>query len=165
MSNPYIGEIRMFAGNFAPNGWLLCQGQTIFIADNDALFALIGTTYGGDGQTTFNLPNLQSRIPVHAGSGYTLSQQGGAEQVTLNTQQMPSHSHPLAAQSANVSITNPTNNVWAGSALNIYSSDAPTVNMNPQAIGAAGGSQPHENVMPILAINFIICLFGIFPTQ
>ncbi len=154
----------MFAGNFAPVDWAFCNGQTLSIAEYDALFNLIGTTYGGNGQTTFALPNLQSRIPIHQGSGYALAQMGGAEQVTLNTQQMPSHSHPPAAQSATGSTTNPTNSVWAASAQNIYTDAAPSVNMNSQAIGATGGSQPHENVMPILAINFIISLFGIFPT-
>ena len=164
MSTPFIGEIRMFAGNFPPNGWAFCNGAIVAIAENETLFQLIGTTYGGDGQSTFALPNLQSRIPVHQGSGYLLAQTGGAEQVTLTTSQLPSHSHPPTAQSANGS-NNPTNNVWAASAGSIYSNAAPTAIMNPQAIGATGGNQPHENVMPILAINFIISLFGIFPSQ
>ena len=165
MSSPFIGEIRMFAGNFAPAGWMLCQGQLLPISENDTLFNLIGTTYGGDGQTTFALPNLQSRIPVHVGQGYTLAQTGGVETVTLTTQQIPAHSHVPLGQSGNGSAA-PTNSVWAASATqNIYTDVAPAVNMNPAAISPTGGNQPHDNMMPFLAINFIISLFGIFPSQ
>ena len=165
MASPYIGEIRMFGGNFAPNGWMLCQGQILPISENEALFNLIGTIYGGDGQSTFALPNLQSRIPVHQGAGYVLGQTGGAESVTLTTQQIPSHSHTPQAQSGN-GASAPGNSVWAAAATqNIYTDAAPSIAMNPQAIGFTGGSQPHDNLMPYLAINFIISLFGIFPSQ
>lgn len=168
MGNPYVGEIRMFAGNFAPNGWLLCQGQILPISENDVLFQLIGTTYGGDGQDTFALPNLASRIPVHqgtqAGRTYTLGETGGVETVTLTTQQIPVHLHTPQAQSGNGSSA-PGNSVWAASATqNIYTDAAPSIAMNAQAIGLTGGSQPHDNLMPYLAVNFIISLFGIFPS-
>ncbi len=168
MGQPYVGEIRMFAGNFAPAGWEFCAGQLLPISENETLFQLIGTTYGGDGQVTFALPNLQSRIPVHVGTSsgitYTLGETGGAEAVTLTTQQIPSHSHTPQGQSGNGSSA-PGNSVWASSAtLNIYTDAAPAVNMNAQAIGLTGGNQPHDNMMPYLAINFIISLFGIFPT-
>ncbi len=169
MGTPFVGEIRMFGGNFAPAGWALCNGQLLAIADNDTLFNLIGTTYGGDGQTTFALPNLQSRIPVHAGTGpggtYTLGQLAGQEQVTLTTQQIPSHSHVPQGQPG-IGSAAPGNSVWAASAtLNPYTDVAPAVNMNPAAILATGGSQPHDNMMPFQAINFIISLFGVFPSQ
>ena len=155
----------MFGGNFAPAGWMFCAGQLLAISENATLFQLIGTTYGGDGQTTFALPNLQSRIPVHAGSGYVLGQNGGVETVTLTSSQIPSHSHVPQGQSGNGSAA-PGGGVWAASATqNIYTDVAPTVNMNPGAILPTGGSQPHDNMMPYLAVNFIISLFGIFPSQ
>ena len=162
----FIGEIRMFAGNFAPVEWALCQGQTLPIAENDALFALIGTTYGGDGQTTFNLPNLSSRLPVHQGAGYTLGQSGGAEQVTLTSQQIPSHGHPMLAANVTGSQITPSGNLPANS-FNVtpYINDAPTGTMNANAISSIGGSQPHDNMQPFLCINFIIALSGIFPSQ
>lgn len=168
MSQPFVGEIRMFGGNFAPAGWMLCQGQLLPISENETLFNLIGTTYGGDGQSTFGLPNLQSRIPVHVGtqggSSYTLGQTGGVETVTLTSSQIPSHSHVPQGQSGNGSAA-PGGGVWAASATqNIYTDVAPAVNMNPAAIGSTGGSQPHNNMMPYLAVNFIISLFGVFPS-
>ena len=154
----------MFGGNFAPAGWMFCAGQLLAISGNETLFQLIGTTYGGDGQTTFALPNLQSRIPVHAGSGYVLGQNGGVETVTLTSSQIPSHSHVPQGQSGNGSAA-PGGGVWAASATqNIYADVAPTVNMNPGAILPTGGSQPHNNMMPYLAVNFIISLFGVFPS-
>lgn len=169
MGSPYVGEIRMFAGNFAPSGWALCQGQTLAIADNDTLFNLIGTTYGGDGQTTFNLPNLASRLPVHMGTGggstYSLGQMAGVEQVTLTTQQIPSHTHSANSNTSNQGSSNPTGGYWAASPL--YTEYAPTTDntvMNGSAIAPAGGSQPHDNMVPFLCINFIIALFGIYPT-
>ena len=172
MGEPYIGEIRMFAGNFAPNGWMTCEGQTLAISENDALFTLIGTTYGGDGQSTFNLPNLASRVPIHFGTGpdgttYQLGGAAGTEQETLTVQQIPAHSHAVGCRSAGTNnSTNPQDSVWNPSDSNQYSSNTAGLQaMNPAAISPAGGSQPHENVQPFLCINFIISLFGVFPSQ
>jgi len=160
----------MFAGNFAPNGWMLCEGQTLPISENDVLFQLIGTTYGGDGESTFNLPNLASRVPIHQGTGpdgvtYQLGEQAGTESVTLTTQQIPSHTHPLTASTADGTTPNPQGNVLAQTPTGIfpYFEDTPGVNMNANAITPVGGSQPHENCQPFLCINFIISLFGIYP--
>jgi microcystin-dependent protein len=165
MSQPFIGEIRMFAGNFAPVGWAFCNGALIPIDQNDALFQLIGTTYGGDGQTTFALPDLQSRVPVHAGPGFALGQTGGAETVTLTVSQIPAHNHvPQASSTAGIQ-SSPSNGVWAQSTLGQFSSAAPSVTMAPAALGSSGGSQPHDNMIPFLAVNFILSLFGIFPSQ
>jgi len=166
MSSPFIGEIRMFAGNFAPAGWAFCNGAIMPIDQNDALFNLIGTTYGGDGQTTFALPNLQSRVPVHVGPGFALGQSGGTESVTLTTSQIPAHSHVPQASTTGGTQTSPANNVWAqNTQLNEYSPNPPDANMDPAALGSAGGSQPHDNMIPFLVINFILSLFGIFPSQ
>ena len=165
MSSPFIGEIRMFAGNFNPNGWMLCQGQIVPISENDALFNLIGTTYGGDGQTTFALPNLQSRVPIHVGPGFALGQSGGTETVTLTVSQIPAHSHVPQAFDAAGTQSSPAANVWAQSTLNNYDTNAPASSMNPAACGSAGGSQPHDNMVPFLVINFILSLFGVFPSQ
>ncbi len=168
---PYVGEIRMFAGNFPPNGWMFCEGATLPISENEVLFQLIGTTYGGDGQETFNLPNLASRVPIHMGTGpdgttYQIGENAGTEQETLSVAQIPSHTHPLSAANAVANDPNPANNMLGeSSALSLYQSANPTVPMAAQSIGAAGGSQPHENTQPFLCINFIISLFGIFPTQ
>src|SRR5215468_4860592 len=158
MSSPFIGEIRMFAGNFAPAGWAFCNGALIPISENDALFNLIGTTYGGDGQNTFALPNLQSRLPVHVGPGFALGQSGGEETVTLTTSQIPAHSHVPLANSSPGTQPSPAAGLWAGSSpsLNQYSQAAPGVNAAPGALSNAGGSQPHDNMVPFLAINFII---------
>lgn len=164
MSDPYVGEIRMFGGNFAPNGWQFCQGQLMSISDYDTLFNLIGTTYGGDGQNTFGLPNLASRIPLHQSSGYPLGATGGAESVTLLTQQLPSHSHPALANSTGTT-NSPTNAVWASGTTTEYSTAAPTATMSPAALSVAGGGQPHDNMPPYLAINFIISMYGIYPSQ
>ena len=166
MSQPFIGEIRMFAGNFAPVGWSFCNGAIIPIDQNDALFNLIGTTYGGDGQTTFALPNLQSRVPVHVGPGFALGQSGGAESVTLTTSQIPAHSHVAQGDSGTATLPSPANNVWAANnTLTPYTNGAPTDAMDPAAMGSAGGSQPHDNMIPFLVINFILSLFGVFPSQ
>jgi microcystin-dependent protein len=166
MGTPYVGEIRMFGGNFAPVGWMLCQGQLLPISENETLFNLIGTTYGGDGQSTFGLPNLQSRVPIHQGPGFVLAQLAGEETVTLITQQIPNHNHTPAANSANGTQGSPSNGVWAQSSLNEFSvTNPPNLAMAPQAILASGGSQPHDNMMPYLVINFIISLFGVFPSQ
>jgi len=173
MSQPYIGEIRMFGGSFAPAGWAFCSGQTMPISENDALFILLGTTYGGDGQETFGLPNLQSRVPVHAGQGpgisqnYQLGEMAGTESVTLTTNQIPSHTHPALCSSVGGNSSDPAGGLWAFSDLNQYANAAPDVSMGTPPIQstAAGGSQPHDNMIPYLVVNFIISLFGIFPTQ
>jgi microcystin-dependent protein len=172
MSQPYVGEIRMFGGNFAPSGWMLCQGQLLAIAENDTLFNLIGTTYGGDGQENFALPDLQGRIPIHqgtnpkGGSTYVLAQNGGAEQVTLTTQQIPIHNHSFAVSTALVNGNTPKNNVLGQSAtFQMYIQQPPSVPMANNALSIVGGSQPHDNFQPYLCINFIISLFGIFPHQ
>ncbi len=169
---PYVGEIRMFAGNFPPNGWMFCEGQTLPISENDVLFQLIGTTYGGDGQETFNLPNLASRVPIHMGTGpdgttYQLGEMAGAEQVTLATTQIPAHTHPLTASASAGNSPNPQNNVVSQTdgTISLYIADPPGAAMNAGAISPAGGSQPHENCQPFLCINFIISLFGVFPSQ
>jgi len=165
MSSPFIGEIRMFGGNFAPAGWAFCDGALMAIDQNDALFNLIGTTYGGDGQTTFALPNLQSRVPVHVGPGFALGQTAGAETVTLTTSQIPAHSHVPQADSNPGTQSSPAGGVWAQSTLGQFSSSPPSVTMAAAALGQAGGSQPHDNMVPFLVVNFILSLFGIFPSQ
>jgi microcystin-dependent protein len=170
MSDPFIGEIRMFGGNFAPAGWAFCNGQLMPISENDALFALIGTTYGGDGQQTFGLPDLQGRLPMHMGTGpglslRTIGEQGGVESVTLTVNQIPIHSHAPLAVSGNGNQATRQNGVWAGVTTSIYTSNPPNLPFNPNLGGNTGGSQPHENLMPFLAVSFIISLFGIFPTQ
>jgi microcystin-dependent protein len=167
MSDPFLGEIRMFGGNFAPSGWAFCNGALMPISENDALFTLIGTTYGGDGQSTFALPNLQSRVPIHVGPGFVLGQAGGTESVTLTINQIPSHTHVPQANNAAGNQVSPQNGVWASTnpSLNQYSNVAPTLNMDPGALGQTGGSQPHDNMVPFLAVNFILSLFGIFPQQ
>jgi microcystin-dependent protein len=165
MSQPYIGEIRMFAGNFAPAGWAFCDGSLLAIPENDALFNLIGTTYGGDGQSTFALPDLRSRVPIHQGSGFILAQTGGEEQVTLTVNQIPAHTHVPQANSATGAQTSPAGNVWASSANFPYSPNTPSAAMDPAAVGSSGGSQPHDNMAPFVVVSFIISLFGIFPSQ
>jgi microcystin-dependent protein len=156
----------MFAGNFAPAGWAFCNGAILPIDQNDALFNLIGTTYGGDGQTTFALPDLQSRIPVHVGPGFALGQSGGAESVTLTTSQIPAHSHVPQCFSTGGNQNKPDGGVWASSSpATYYASAAPSATMDPAAIASTGGSQPHDNMVPFLVVNFILSLFGIFPSQ
>jgi microcystin-dependent protein len=167
MAQPYVGEIRIFAGNFAPAGWMFCDGQLLPISENETLFQLIGTSFGGDGESTFALPNLQGRIPIHQGGGFILAETGGAEEITLTVQQIPAHSHPLLA-SGDLAATNaPQNNALAtgpGSTIFPYGTDQPTTNLGPTSVGFAGGSQPHTNFQPYLCVNFIISLFGIFPS-
>jgi microcystin-dependent protein len=155
----------MFAGNFAPLYWAFCNGQLLPIAENEVLFQLIGTTYGGDGQNTFALPNLQSRFPVHQGNGYVIGQTGGSETVTLTVAQIPAHSHVPQANGGQGTASSPAGNVWAQSALNNYSATAPSSALDPGALGSSGGSQPHDNLPPYLAVSFIIALEGIFPSQ
>jgi microcystin-dependent protein len=166
MTDQFLGEIRMFAGTFAPAGWAFCNGQQLAIADNDALFTLIGTTYGGDGQETFNLPNLQSRVPMHIGNGVVLGEAAGVESVTLTVNQTPTHSHPLLGSTALGSSTTPQNAVLAQDNIagaDLYIEDTPVANMAATAITPVGGSQPHDNMQPYLVINFIISLVGVFP--
>jgi microcystin-dependent protein len=171
MAQPYIGEIRMFAGNFAPAGWAFCSGQLMPISQNDSMFVVIGTTYGGDGESTFALPNLQSRVPMHFGNGpdgvnYQIAEQAGVESVTLTTQQIPIHSHVLIGSLTAANTGDPTNKVFGTSGQVAYLIEAdPEVQLNAQAVTPAGGSQPHENCQPFLCINYIISLFGLFPSQ
>ncbi len=166
MAQPYVGEIRMFGGNFAPAGWMFCEGQLLPISENETLFNLIGTTYGGDGQSTFALPDLRGRLPIHFGNSFILAQTGGAEEITLTVQQIPSHSHPFLASKDAGDQGNPGNNIVAqNTAVQLYFEDVPNVNTGPNAIAPVGGSQPHSNFQPYLCVDFIISLFGIFPSQ
>ena len=165
MAQPYVGEIRMFAGNFAPAGWMFCEGQLLPISENETLFQLIGTTYGGDGQSTFALPDLRGRIPIHQGNGFILAETGGAEEITLTVSQIPAHTHPLVASTNLSQDTNPQNKVLGQSAGPLmYIQDTPDTNLSAQAVTSVGGSQPHTNFQPYLCVDFIISLFGIFPS-
>ncbi|MGA9525316.1 MAG: tail fiber protein [Myxococcaceae bacterium] len=170
MSTPFVGEIRMFAGNFPPAGWAFCDGQFLPISENETLFFLIGTTYGGDGQSTFALPDLRGRVPVHqgplpGGSNYVIGMTGGQEAVTLTTQQIPAHGHALLADAQPAESAVPAGRVPAETDEDVYATTAPTAALAPTAIAPTGGSQPHSNVQPYLCIHFIISLFGIFPQQ
>jgi microcystin-dependent protein len=171
MAQPYVGEIRMFGGNFNPNGWEFCNGQLLPISENEVLFQLIGTTYGGDGETTFALPNLQSRVPVHmgnnAGTNFQIGEMAGVESVTLTVNQIPNHTHPLLASLTVADDPNPGTKVLAQSrpGTNSFFEDVAANNMAATAITPAGGSQPHENCQPFQCVNFIISKFGIFPSQ
>ena len=167
MAHPCVGEIRMFGGNFEPAGWLFCEGQLLPIAENETLFQLIGTTYGGDGQSTFALPDLRGRVPIHLGSGFILAETGGAEEITLTVQQIPVHTHALVcAASGGIPNSNPANGFWAASDVTQYSTAASDTQMGTPTIfsDSVGGSQPHTNMQPYLCISFIISLFGIFPS-
>jgi len=169
MANNFIGRIMMFGGNFAPVGWAFCDGSLQSIDQNDALFALIGTTYGGDGQVTFGLPDMRGRIPIHQGTGpglstYVMGQEAGVESVTLTGNQA-GHTHAITANNKTGSSTTPAGNIVAGTAVNPYTSGSTDVTMGASTIGTAGSSQPHENMMPFLAVTFVISLFGIFPSQ
>ncbi len=169
VSDPYIGEVRMFAGNFPPAGWAFCDGQHLPIFQNEALFFLIGTTYGGDGQVTFALPDLRGRLPIHYGTSassgvtYSIGEQGGAEEITLAVQQIPAHRHPLASNAAATSGSPAGNAFGAPSGTNLYAEAEGVADLEGNL--PAGGSQPHDNMMPYLAVSFIICLEGIFPSQ
>jgi microcystin-dependent protein len=155
----------MFAGNFAPAGWMFCEGQLLPISENETLFQLLGTTYGGDGESTFALPDLRGRIPIHQGNGFILAETGGAEEITLTVQQIPAHSHPLLASTNTAQQTQPTGQVLGNSATaTMYIEDNPSVALNPKTVGSVGGSQPHTNFQPYLCVDFIISLFGIFPS-
>ncbi len=171
MPEPFIGEIRMFGFGFAPQGWAQCNGQLLPVAENTALFSLLGTTYGGDGRTNFALPDLRSRVPVCQGQGpglssYAEGQAGGAETVTLAATQMPGHTHPVKASGSAADSDQPGGRTLARSAGHTYTAKPGTsAVMNADMLGDAGGSQPHDNVQPYLAVNFCIALFGIFPSR
>ena len=165
MAQPYVGEIRMFAGNFAPAGWMFCEGQLLPISENETLFQLIGTTYGGDGESTFALPDLRGRIPIHQGGGFTLAETGGVEDVTLTVNQIAAHTHPALATNNTGQQSSPGGLVPSRvTGSDIYGSDSPFVNMASSMISPTGGSQPHTNFQPYLCVDFIISLFGIFPS-
>ena len=175
MTEPFIAEIRIFAGNFAPRGWAFCNGQLMPISQNTALFSLLGTTYGGDGRTTFALPNLQGAAPLQQGQGpglspYNLGQRGGETTVTLTSAEMPAHTHTPMANTVSSQVPTPAGNTWAppgaGRGLNIYdASPGSSPQMNPNALSPSGGSQPHNNMPPYLTLNFIIALQGLFPSR
>lgn len=171
MSEPFVGEIRMFAGNFAPRGWAFCDGQLLAVSQNDALFSLLGTIYGGDGRTTFGLPDLRGRIPIHAGTGPGLSPRrlgakAGEEKVTLTVNQLPSHGHPMRASSNTANALNPGNALAATAQSQVYfNRDETMVSLNPASVGNTGGSRSHTNLMPFLCVHFIIALFGIYPSR
>src|SRR2546421_6335742 len=168
MAQPYVGEIRMFGGNFAPAGWMFCEGQLLPISEYETLFNLIGTTYGGDGQSTFALPDLRGRLPLHQGNSFILAETGGVEQVTLTVSQIPAHTHPLLATGNFADKPSPQGNVAAALGVpNVfaYGTDQPTTPVSPASVSSTGGSQPHTNFQPYLCVDFIISLFGIFPTQ
>lgn len=164
MAQPYVGEIRLFAGNFAPAGWMFCEGQLLPISENETLFNLIGTTYGGDGQSTFALPDLRGRIPLHFGNGFTLAEVGGVETVTLTVSQIPAHSHPILASADQFTGSIPNGALLAGGPT-IYVQGPASAQMAANTVGSTGGSQPHNNFQPYLCVDFIISLFGIFPSQ
>jgi microcystin-dependent protein len=171
MSEPFVGEIRMFAGNFAPRGWAFCDGQLLAVSQNDALFSLLGTIYGGDGRTTFGLPDLRGRIPIHAGTGPGLSPRrlgakGGAEKVTLTVNQLPSHTHALKGSSTTANALNPGGALLATAQSQVYFNREETMtNLNSGSVGNVGGSRSHTNLMPFLCVHFIIALFGIYPSR
>lgn len=172
MSESYVGEIRMFAGSYAPQGWAFCDGSLVSIAENETLFTLIGTTYGGDGINTFGLPDLRGRVPIHQGAGpglstRTIGEAGGAETVTLTVPQIPAHNHAALASNAGGNADTPANNFWSASATTTQyvPGDQANTAMGASAIVFAGGNQPHDNMLPFTTISFIISLYGIYPSQ
>ena len=171
MGEPFVGEIRIFAGSFAPSGWAFCDGSPLPISENDTLFNLIGTTYGGDGQTTFNLPDLRGRVPIHQGQGqagnYVIGEAGGVESVTLSSQQIPAHNHTMMASTDNGQQPQPTGGYLAQTnpGFPYVAVSQPFVQLNSGAAAPVGGSQPHENMAPSLVISYIISLFGVYPQQ
>jgi microcystin-dependent protein len=165
MAQPYVGEIRIFAGNFAPAGWMFCEGQLLPISENEVLFQLIGTTYGGDGQSTFAMPDMRGRLPIHQGSGFVLAQPGGVEQVTLTVSQIPAHTHAFQATNNPADSPSPQGNMMGVSSnTNVFFNDTPNVTMSPSMLSSVGGNQPHSNIQPFLCVDFIISLYGIFPS-
>lgn len=170
MANPYVGEIRIFAGNFAPQGWAICDGSLRPISEDEALFNLIGTTYGGDGQNTFGLPDLRSRLPIHQGNGYVIGSLGGSESVTLTSAELPAHSHTVQSSTAHGNTSSPAGALWATDGTGVAApyrkaaSGGTAVALAAGTVAPSGGGQPHENRQPVLAMNYIISLFGIFPS-
>jgi microcystin-dependent protein len=164
MTEPFLSEVKIVSFNFAPKGWALCNGQLLPINQNQALFSLLGTTYGGDGRVNFALPNLQGRVPLHFDGSHTLGERGGEENHTVSISETPSHAHPVSASNAAPNQGLPTGNIWANMA-GAYSSASPDSSMNPASISNTGGSQPHTNLQPFTVLNFIIALQGIFPSQ
>lgn len=167
MAQPYVGEIRMFGGNFAPVGWMFCEGQLLPISEYETLFQLIGTTYGGDGESTFALPDLRGRIPLHQGNSFLLAETGGAEEITLTVQQIPAHSHPFLGSESPGARNSPNGNTFARNAsADFYTTDLSggLINLPNDSVNLIGGSQPHTNFQPYLCVDFIISLFGIFPS-
>jgi len=172
MSDPYLGEVRMFGGTFAPQGWELCNGQLLPIAENEALYSLLGTTYGGDGVNTFGVPDLRGRSPIHMGQGQGLSsrvlgQSTGQESVALTAAQLPPHYHPVHASNVQGTLSAPTNNIWgqASTGEKQYTQNAPNVSMSASCTTSVGGGLPHENMMPFQVVTFIIAIYGIYPPQ
>jgi microcystin-dependent protein len=170
MANPYVGEIRIFAGNFAPQGWAICNGAVLSIAENEVLFNLIGTTYGGDGINTFNLPDLRSRLPIHQGNGYVIGSPGGSENVTLTSAELPAHGHTVQSSTAHGNTSSPAGALWATDGTGVAApyrkaaSGGTAVALAAGTVAPDGGGQPHENRQPLLAMNYIISLFGIYPS-
>ncbi len=171
MSDPFVGEIRMFAGNFAPRNYALCDGQLLAVSQNDALFSLFGTIYGGDGRTTFGLPDLRGRVPLHYGSGPGLTprvigNKSGSETATVSEAQLPAHSHPMQATEDLADTPNPGGKIAARStSVDLYISEAPGTALRTDSITAVGGGQAHPNLMPYLCVNFIVALFGVYPSR
>ena len=165
MSEPFLSEIKIVSFNFPPKGWALCNGQLLPINQNQALFALLGTTYGGNGQTNFALPNIRGRVPIHMGNGHTLGEAAGSTSVTVNIQQLPTHTHAATGSSTDGNVPVPTGAILARTVNNIYNTPANLVTLNAGTITSVGGSQPHNNMMPYLVLNFIIALQGIFPSR
>lgn len=165
MAQPYVGEIRMFAGNFAPAGWMFCEGQLLPISENEALFQLIGTTYGGDGESTFALPDLRGRIPIHQENGFILAETGGAEEITLTVSQIPAHSHPAKVLTDAGNVSAGGQYLASGQDVQLFAAEVtPSIPANAASINSTGGSQPHTNFQPYLCVDYIISLFGIFPS-
>jgi len=167
MAQPYVGEIRIFAGNFAPAGWMFCEGQLLPISENETLFNLIGTTYGGDGQSTFALPDLRGLIPIHQGNNFILAETGGAEEITLTVNQIPAHTHALIGTLNQATVNPPKDQLLAQLVTQnafAYGTDNPPATLSPNSVSSVGGSQPHTNFQPYLCLDFIISLFGIFPS-
>ena len=165
MGTPYLGEIKISSFNFPPKGWAFCNGQFLPINQNQALFSILGTTYGGNGQTTFALPDLRGRAPIHEGAGFQLGQAGGQEFHTVTLSEMPAHVHPVNGSSQTATTASPAGNVWAVGPTISYGAGSPDVTLAPQSVTNSGGSQPHENRQPYLVVSFIIALQGAFPSQ